>query len=175
MLDKKRVEEVLEDFGKYLIKESRKNLTRKKINASKELYNSLKSELKVSKNSLDFDFLMEYYGEFIDKGVSGTDVKYRTPFSYKTKQPPQRVIKKWIRQKGFRGRDNKGRFISNDSLSFLIARSIKKRGLKPTHFYSRPFELAFARLPDDIIEAYGLDLEDFLDFSLNKNLKNANI
>lgn len=171
MIPRERVEEILEDFGKALVRESRKNLTRKKINASRDLYDSLKYKLNVSKNSLDFDFLMNKYGEFVDKGVSGTEVKYNTPFSFKAgiqNRPSPRHFEKWIKQKGIRGRDAQGRFITNKSFAFMIASAKQKKGLKPSYFFSRPFELAFARLPEDVVEAYGLDIEDFMEFTLNR-------
>jgi hypothetical protein len=40
--------------------------------------------------------------------------------------------------------------------------------MKPTLFFTRPFELAYKRLGDDIIEAFGLDIDDFLKFTLKK-------
>jgi hypothetical protein len=40
-------------------------------------------------------------------------------------------------------------------------------------FFTKPFEAAFKRLPDDLIEKFGLDIEDFLKFTTN-NLPNGN-
>lgn len=39
-------------------------------------------------------------------------------------------------------------------------------GLKTTNFFTEPFETAFKRLPDEIIEAYGLDIESLLKTSI---------
>ena len=50
----------LEKFGKYLVAESRKNLTRKKKNVTNNLYNSLDYKVTTGPNSLDFDFLMTF-------------------------------------------------------------------------------------------------------------------
>jgi len=33
---------------------------------------------------------------------------------------------------------------------------------------NRPFELAYKRLGDDIIEAFGLDIDEFLEYTLGK-------
>jgi hypothetical protein len=41
------------------------------------------------------------------------------------------------------------------------------KGTKPTEFFSKPFEMAFKRLPDDIIEAYGIDVENFLKYTIS--------
>jgi hypothetical protein len=48
----------------------------------------------------------------------------------------------------------------------LITRSIWKTGLKTTDFFSRPFELAFEKLPDEVIEAYGLQVEQLMKTAL---------
>ena len=69
MLDNLKTE--LDKFRKAVIQQSRSNLTRTRKNASKRLYDSLKSNLKVSPNSFQLDFTMEKYGEFQDRGVKG--------------------------------------------------------------------------------------------------------
>lgn len=169
MLDK--VKEELELFKKRVIKEARTNLTRKGINSSNALYKSLKGESKVSKNSIELGFSMEEYGAYQDKGVKGKLSTYasasKSPFKFKNKMPPSKVFEKWIKQRGIKGRDNKGRFISNKTLTYLIARSIYRKGIKGSMFFTRPFELAYKKLPDEIIKAYGLDIDEFLKFTTN--------
>lgn len=61
-----------------------------------------------------------------------------------------------------------GKFLSYQSTSFLIARSIYHKGIKPSLFFTKPFEKAFERLPDELVEAYGLDLEQFLKYTITK-------
>ena len=175
MLDKKETQEVLENFNKFIITEARKNLTRKGINASSTLYDSLDSDVEVFANSFRAFVSMETYGEFVDKGVSGTKVKYNTPYSFRSKggknglrgMPPPDMFRSWIRSKGIIARDKKGRFDELDDAAFAMAASAQKKGFRPTLFISRPFELGFAKLPDELIEAYGLDLENFMEFTLN--------
>jgi hypothetical protein len=162
------VEDELNAFRKHVITEARKSLTRNKKNASKTLYNDMSSFLKVSKNSFELGFEMPIYGQFQDQGVSGKKKKYDTPFSYKSKQPPSDVFEAWIKRKGIKGRDKRGRFITNKSLSYLIARSVFNNGIKPSLFFTRPFELAYKRLGDDVIEAFGLDIDEFLKYTLKK-------
>lgn len=162
------VEDELNAFRKHVITEARKNLTRNKKNASKTLYNDMNSFLKVSKNSFELGFEMPIYGQFQDQGVSGVKKKYDTPFSYKKKMPPLDVFEAWIKRKGIKGRDKRGRFITNKSLSYLIARSVFNNGIKPSLFFTRPFELAYKRLADDVIEAFGLDIDEFLKYTLKK-------
>ena len=168
----KNVQEELNRFAKYVIKQSKSNLTRGKKNSSKKLYNSLDYDLNVSKNSFSLSFLMEDYGEFVDKGVSGIKNKYDTPYSYKDKMPPPNKMDKWIVKKGLKGiRDSKGRFITRKSLQFIIARSIFNKGIKPSLFFTKPFEKAFKNLNEDIIKAYELDVEELIKFTTNGNNK----
>ena len=174
------VKEELNRFAKYVISQSRANLTRGKKNSSKELYNSLDSNVKVSKNSFELTFLMEEYGVFQDKGVKGTKSNYvenkDSPFSYKSKggknglkgMPPPKAFDKWIVRKGLKGiRDKKGQFISRKSLQFMIARSVFEKGVKASLFFTKPFEKAFKGLNKDLVEAYKLDVEALMKNSIN--------
>ena len=166
----KNVQQELNRFAKYVIKQSRTNLTKGKKNSSKTLYNSLDYDLNVSPNSFSMSFLMEDYGIFQDKGVSGIKKKYNTPYSYTNKMPPPSKMDKWIVRKGLKGvRGKDGKFISRKSLQFMIARSIYNNGIKPSLFFTKPFQKAFTNLDKDIIEAYKLDVEELLKFTTNGN------
>ena len=81
--------------------------------------------------------------------------------------PPQKEIFKWVQKKGIQFRDNRGKFKTYESTAWAIAKSIKKRGIPATDFYSRPFNLGYAKLPNDVVQAYALDIQDFLEFSIN--------
>jgi len=150
----------LEKYAKYVIQQSRSNLTKKKNNASKQLYNSLEYKIQGDKIS----FLSEKYGEFLDKGVKGSKSTYpessASPFKYTTKQPPSSVFDKWSIRKGIAPRDKQGRFVSRQSLNFLIARSIKNKGIRATLFFTKPFERGLDLYGDEIVAGY---LEDKLD------------
>ena len=166
----KNVQQELNRFAKYVITQSKANLTRGKKNSSKALYNSLDYDLNVSPNSFSMSFLMEDYGIFQDKGVSGIKKKYNTPYAYKDKMPPPSKMDKWIVRKGLKGiRGKDGKFISRKSLQFMIARSIYNNGIKPSLFFTKPFEKAFKNLDKDIIKAYQLDVEELLKFTTNGN------
>lgn len=161
------VSEVLEKFAKEVVKQSRSNLTRKDKNVNRKLYNSLKYDLNVSKNSFSLSFEMEKYGDFQDKGVSGTNKKYDTPYKFTTKQPPTKPIAEWAKARGIRLRDAKGRFLkgSYNTIGFLIARKIKENGIKPSLFFTKPFENRFKKLPDELIEEYALEVDNFIKFT----------
>ena len=178
MLD--NVQKELNRFAKYVVSQSKANLTRGKKKSSNRLYDSIDYDLNVSPNSFSLKFLMEEYGKFQDKGVSGTKKKYDTPFSYKSKggikglkgMPPPNKMDKWIVKKNLKGlRNDKGQFISRKSLQFMIARSIFRKGIKPSLFFTKPFEKAFKDLPQDIVKAYALDVEELIKFTTNGNNK----
>jgi len=118
---------------------------------------------------------MEDYGKFQDKGVKGTKSNYlenkNSPFSYSTKMPNPEIFEGYIKRKGIKGRDKKGRFITNKSLIFLLSRSIYSQGITPTKFFSNPFNSAFANLPDELADNFGLDLVDLFDDTMNEVLK----
>jgi hypothetical protein len=130
----------------------------------------LRGQVKVSKNSFEFDFMMEEYGIYQDKGVSGIKKKYNTPHKYTNKMPPTKALDKWIVKKGIAPRDDKGKFTSREGLKFAIARKIYFNGIKPSLFFTKPFEKYYKRLPSQLITKYGLDLDKFIEFSL-KDLK----
>ena len=146
----------LENFGKYLVKESRKNLTRKKKNVTSSLYDSLDYQVKAMPNSFEFDFLMEEYGEWVDKGRKAG------------KNPPFSPLRKWVQDRRIQFRDNSGRFQTYDQTAWAVVKSIGKKGIEPSNFYTRPFNLGFQKLPNEVAEAYALDVEEFLDFTIDK-------
>jgi hypothetical protein len=173
MEESKRLIEVrkeLEKFKNAVIKESRNNLKNMRKDTFGKLSKSLRGQVKVSKNSFEFDFMMEEYGIYQDKGVSGIKKKYNTPHKYTNKMPPTKALDKWIVKKGIAPRDEKGKFTSREGLKFAIARKIYINGIKPSLFFTKPFEKYYKRLPNQLITKYGLDLDKFIEFSL-KDLK----
>ena len=163
---------ILENFRDYVIQQARSNLRRLQKNSSRKLYDSIKGEIKAMPNSLRLYFDMEEYGFYQDKGVSGTKRKYDTPFSYTNKMPPPKAFDKWIVKKGIAPRKKDGKFTTRKGLQFAIARSIFEKGIKPSLFFTKPFEKAFKNLPDEMIEAYGLEAEETFNTIMEENFKN---
>ena len=162
MLD--RTKEALDDFKKYVIQQARTNLTKGKKNVDKKLYNSLQGFLEKSPAGFRLYFEMEDYGMFQDKGVSGKKKKYDTPFSYKNKKPPIGPLAEWAKKRNIRLRDEQGRFKKGNynTIGFLISRSIFEKGIKPSLFFTKPFERAIKRLPEDLANAFGDDIKNMI-------------
>ena len=169
---------VLQEFGKRVRQQARLNLTKSNKNVSKELWESLEPNTKVSKNSLSMDFYMNPYGMFQNFGVRGTESgKSLRGYSYKQSSNLVGVeyhtgaLAKWAKFRGMQPRGKNGRFGSYKTMGFILANSIKKKGIKHSLFFTKPFEQAFVNLPNELVEAFDLDLDNFIDFTLKDNLK----
>jgi len=173
-LDKENTLKTLTDFSKYVVQQSRTNLTKGGKNVSKHLYDSIRYDLNVSPNSFELGFKMQDYGQFQDLGVRGKTSSLRaprSPFKFGSgtgvKGGLTEKIDTWVKRKRIQFTNRKtGKFMSYDTTAFLIRNSIYNKGLKPTMFFSKPFEAGFINLPDDVIKAYGLDVENFLKYTL---------
>jgi hypothetical protein len=162
----------LQKFRDLVVTEAKANLRSQGKDSSGKLSNSIEGTVKEMPNSIMLQFGMLPYGNFQDKGVSGTKKKYNTPYSYTTKMPPPSKLDKWIVRKGIAPRSKTGKFQSRKGIQFAIARSIFYNGIKPSLFFTKPFEKAYKTLPDVLIDKYGLDAEQLLNQILDQNLKN---
>ena len=178
MLDQSKTLEVLNSFGKTVVRQAKNNLRKKKKLASKNLDKSLKYETKVSKNSFEFDLFAEDYWQYVDAGVNGvggtkaSGKKWKkklvtnNKFKYKNKKPPIMAFNGWTIRKGIAPRSKGGQFTKRRGLLFAIATSVYHTGLETTNFLTKPFEKEFKELPDELIEAYALDMDKFLEFTI---------
>ena len=172
----KNVDEILNKYGKYVVQQSKSNLTKDKKGGC-DLYNSVSYVIDKSQDDFLLEFLMEDYGVFVDKGVKGKTSTYPetsaalSKFQYGSGTGQKGGLTKalynpetkngWIKKKKFQWKDKKtGRFLSYESMSYLIARSIYNKGLKANLFFTKPFEAGLKRLPDDLSKAFVLDVED---------------
>ncbi len=164
------VDKELKKFGNYIIQQSRSNLTKGGKNYTNELYNSLGYNIEESGDGFIIDFFMEDYGTFQDRGVKGVKSNYlenkNTPFSYKASsnlkglEYKTKIFSKWARYRKLQPRDKKGRFGTYESMGYILANSIKNKGIKATMFFSKPFEAALERLPIELINSFTLDVEN---------------
>jgi hypothetical protein len=178
-MNQEETQKVLEEFRKYVIQQSRSNLTRMKKNTSKKLYKSIEGDVKAYPNSIRLSFSMEDYGWYQDLGVKGKTSGSKapaSPFRFGTgtgkKGGLTKGINKWVRMRGIRFRDKEtGRKLTYKSTAFLITRSIYHKGMKSSLFFTKPFQAALKRLPADFMDAYGLDMQKTLNRIMNENFK----
>jgi hypothetical protein len=164
------ITDALNEFGQRVIEKARKRLADGNTNASGGLSKSLRYDAKVSKRSFEFDFYAEDYWKFIDAGVKGKASSTKAPKSpYRFGSGTGRKggltagIDKWVIRKGISGtRGKDGRFLNRKELVRAIARSVYMTGIRPTEFFSKPFEDEYKKLEASIGDVYGKDIEEFL-------------
>ena len=173
----KNVDDIITKYAKYVVQQSKSNLTKDK-KGSGDLYNSVSYKIEKSEDDFLLDFLMEDYGAFVDRGVKGKTSTYPqtsaalSKFQYGSGTGPKggltKGINAWLKKKRFQFRDKQGRFMSYESMTYLIARSIYNKGLKANLFFTKPFEAGLKRLPNDLIKAFDLDIEDAIILGIKK-------
>jgi len=170
-MDQQRTYDELKKFRDYVVNQARANLSNSGRRGSGKLYDSIDGEVKAMPNSIGIYFEMEEYGAYQDKGVNGKQRGWGSPYKYTTKMPPISKLDKWIVRKGIAPRDEKGKLLPRKSLQFLIARSIFRKGIKPSLFFTKAFEEAYKKLPDELINKYGLDMEELTLEALDQIIK----
>ena len=172
-MEHKNLERYLNSFGKQVVNRAKAGLGKEKGGGT-ALAGSIRYELT---KEFDVEFFMNSYGEFLDKGVSGTKVKRsftnqenqdeKSPFSYTTKGPPIDILSKWIKMKGIKpkglgtGRSkNTGQFVSG--FAYLISRKIKRDGIKALSFFQKPMRLAMKNFDFLYGQALRQDIEEAL-------------
>jgi len=177
-----KVNKTIQMFRDYVIRESKDNLKRTGHNNTSALANSIKGEIVTEDGFTIVGFTMANYGAFVDKGVKGKTSSNKapnSPFKFGSgsgqKGGLTAGIKKWVKQKGFQFRSkeegSKGRFLSYDSTAYLITRSIFNKGIKPSLFFTKPFEAGYKKYIDvDLLKAFGQDVETMVDYNL-KDIK----
>lgn len=127
--------------------------------------------------SIDINVL-EYY-KFVNSGVSGTINKINSPFSFKNDRVSSAMvlaIKGWITRHGLKarvkevsGKNKKYRLGTEkkkldfkkqniDSVSWAVAKSIKKKGLKATHFWDKAVKGVEEQMEKTIGNAFAISI-----------------
>lgn len=180
------IQKILDKFKNQVIKGAQQNLKKGGKNATGDLSRSISGRVKSSKRSVEITFSMEEYGTFQDQGVKGmggskadgTGWKNKGKggrFQFKKGVPNKAMIQsleKWIKVRGIKGRNKKGRFIKNKSLAFAIANSVFHTGIKRSLFFTKPFEKAFKKLPEELTDTYALEVENLLELQFQNTFKN---
>ena len=165
--------QVLQKWGRYVVQQSRSNLTRDKKNYNKSLYKSIDYLVSERRDSTFISFSMLDYGKFQDKGVKGKDPSKvspnakikgqqapNSPFRFRNKIPPTKPLADWAKAKNVRLRDDKGKFKKGNynTIGYIIAKNIYFRGIKPSLFFTKPFERAFFKYDVELATAIATDL-----------------
>ena len=118
----KALKAAMEKYGEALVIEIVNQLKDAGKEATGDLAKSVDYELIEALDSISIGIIAENYLGVVDGGRRKG-----------AKPPPSDAIVSWMKVKGIKGRDKKtGKFISQKSAGFLIARAIGKNGIKPT-------------------------------------------
>ena len=167
----KRVQEILIQAAKNVIEEAKAELE------DGDLKDSLRYEIKDGTVAL----IMEEYGVFHDKGVTGAnrpDFKGKKKEVHRSVAKPEfkyrsnakaiggeKLIDQWMYKKGISPRDKEtGRFIKRKTANFLIRRSIFQYGRKPSLFLTTPYEKYKEKILQEfnnLNEAIKKNIDDF--------------
>jgi hypothetical protein len=158
------IDRAVNDFGKAVVKQARRNLSKEKANATRKLYNSIGYKFK----DRVLIFTMLPYGAFLDKGVTGTgklyfaDGNFRpVAFNKSDARPQYRFRKKVI---GGRRPVRKWMQIRNIPVSdFVIRRSISAKGIRPRRFFTSAYDKQFDQFEEELSRVLTLDVEENLD------------
>ena len=186
----KKMEKELGLFAEGVISLARKNLRRKKKITTGQLLKSLTYKITPTKDSTILNFIIRYYGIFVDKGVKGKD-PYSLP-APKTKKGGKKLkgakwygiqrapnspyqfgankssglrkaINKWTVQKNIKGvRDARGRFLPRKSMQFMMGRSIYLAGLEATMFFTDPYNKLLKGFAKKFFDAFTIDIDNKL-------------
>lgn len=117
--------------------------------ASSTLARSIEVQTKTNNGVTELQVLMAEYGQWVQSG--------RLPG--KGYVPVGSLIR-WIKERGLKGRDKKGRFMTDKSFAFAIQKNIRKFGIKPANFLDVSIEkiLADERITNLLGEAAYEDL-----------------
>lgn len=176
MQEKVEIYKALDRFVKHVTSRAKANLTNGDRNVSKRLYNSIKGEVTINSERTTVKFFMEKYGDFQDQGVKGKNSSAKapnSPFKFGSGRGKAggltQSIQKWVEARRFQFKDRKsGKFMSYRATAFLITRSIYSKGLKPTLFFTKPYQAALKNLPQELAKEYGLEVKKLFKESIKK-------
>ena len=165
------ITEVLKAFGLEMQTDLRAELVKDKAYVSGDLAEQIEFTTVVNGTGFVSSLRLKDYYDYVNQGVSGTDKKRNTPYSYMSSSKiPFYFAKQWM--------NNKGLFLpkgtaftslatrktykvgSKDSQAFAMARSWKEKGTKGNHFYDNVVtEARLDKLRKDLASAAAGDLK----------------
>ena len=180
-----KVTQVIQTFAARVVTEAKQNAQKNSVSGN--LANSISSKERINLSQSLISFFMSGYGKFQDLGVKGKNSgesvgkQFYGPsypeYKYTDKAPPPNKLDKWVVRKGLAPRDKRGRFTGRSidtvgfrkSITFLISRKIYFQGIKPTLFFTKPFQKYFTNLPQELANAYGDDFDTSIQVIFDNN------
>jgi hypothetical protein len=147
----KDLNKIFEEIGSELVKELTKNLLQLDKKATGDLIRSLDYKVVEKVDGFLVTLLADEHLKWVDEG--------RRP----GKQPPTKALDRWVVARGITMKDKKGKFIKRESVKFLIARAIGKKGIKPTNVIQKTIDNVWTRKKELIRKAAIEDINALID------------
>ena len=173
------ITQVLEDFGNEMQTSLKAELVKDGAYVSGDLAEQIEFSSIINSQGFVFTLRLKDYYDYVNKGVSGTDRKRNTPYSYMSSSKiPFYFAKQWMNNKGLfvakgttitslAGKQYKAG--SKDSQAFAMARSWKQNGIKGNHFYDNVVtEARLDKLREDLASAAAGDLKTVITDSFKR-------
>lgn len=174
------IRQVLEDFGNEMQTSLKAELVKDSAYVSGDLAEQIEFTAVVNGKGYLFQLKLKDYYDYVNKGVSGTDRKRNTPYSYMSASKiPFYFAKQWMNNKGLFL--PKGTAFSSlatrktykvgdkDSQAFAMARSWKQNGIRGNHFYDKVVtEARIEKLQKDLAEAGAKDISTIITDTFKK-------
>jgi hypothetical protein len=164
---KKKLQEKIYDYAPGY-KDERPVKGRSNKVASGQLLNSLTATV-VKKSDGQSELVITYMDYFEAVNLGRRKERKKVPIP---------ALLDWIRIRGIKGRNKRGRFIPNLSLAFAIRENIYKYGIAPANIYDKAYDsfeellenppAEFAEEYEALYEAIGRDVENFMEKVVNK-------
>jgi hypothetical protein len=164
------ITQVLENFGNEMQADLRAELVKDKAYVSGDLAEQIDFTSVIEGTTFICTLRLKDYYDYVNQGVSGTDKKRNTPYSYvESSKIPFYFAKQWMNNKGLfvdKGTTltslagKKFKAGSKDNQAFLMARSWKEKGTKGNHFYDKVVtKERLDKLSQDLASAAAGDLK----------------
>ncbi len=172
--------DAMNEFGDKVVKDAKQNLkNKKKVDTGTLEKSVVNNGVKFMRRSFSLNIGMSDYGAFVDKGVRGvggvrktTSTFKRTnnkgklwkqnggdsPYSFKEGRKPS--VKHFVNWSNKRGLS-----------PFAVRESVYHQGIKPTYFLKEAVEENIKLVPNEIAEAFALDVKSTIELIAKSNFK----
>tara|TARA_Y100001937_G_C7036634_1_gene292692 strand:+ start:42 stop:617 length:576 start_codon:yes stop_codon:yes gene_type:complete len=183
----RRLENSINDFGQKLVNLSAGNLQRRGKGGG-NLESSLKYSINVNNDVYTLDFIMEDYGAFVDKGVSGAGGKIKTgkhagtydginqyknwksevlntPFRFGSGRSSGSIYKgigSFIRKKGLQPRNELGQFQTTVGLKIAMVKVLWTKGIKGISFFQNALRVSYKNFQNRFATEFNLSVIDLI-------------
>lgn len=164
----KNTEKYVKTYGSQVEQEIENRLYNQGKYASGYLYDSIEFKVKDTGKQIALTFKMASYGDYVDKGVNGTDQNRGSKYSFKSKDGKGSggksafitALQKWCRIKGI-----------PEGAAFPIRRKIWKMGIPATNFFTIPTTRRLKQFNENVKKNMAMDVEQMIqkEFKLKKS------